>query len=672
MREAKPAPLRITRLRLLLRDVAAGAAVSAIAISGEVPPWALGLFVVGFALALLDIRPFTGRPVVSAPLLVLGAVGLYSQVAAGRVDLVTAACTFAGLVTAHRVLSAPSPRTDVEVFLTGLLCVAGGAALSGDLLFPVFLAAFAVLATVSLGLGIVERHADETSAVPYFALGRLLALGGACALVSGALLFALFPRLSWNVASRRAGRGLGVATTGLSEGVRLGGTGRIRSNPRVVLRARLSPDPGVASLHGYWVGQALDTFNGTEWTSSAPPKPASANITWEDGVRKATTSHVELLAAYGSRTLVALDRPVEFNFGILHTPGADLAARLVEYPSSKVRFEMGAEAYAYNAVSTLYGRDSRPLPTDERARDLMLPARLDARVEALANSVTQAERDPLKKAQRLEAFLQETFRYTVDLPGKVEDPLADFLFGRRAGHCEYFATALTVMLRTCGIPARVVTGFYGGERAQGSYLVRASDAHAWSEAYIDGTGFVRLDATPVRSRGGEPNALLDWLVRAYETLDMRWQSTVMDYSAKDQAAFAVRLTTPWGRTRLPNMPRVGTLAFALLGGAGLYLLAGLFRARERPAEEATKLLSGIERILGHDAQLPIPPAGVEALMRRLNEERHDLGPAVSLATERYLRARFGHSPLRPGERAHVERRLKAACKAYMTLVTCSS
>src|SRR4029079_6296695 len=106
---------------------------------------------------------------------------------------------------------------------------------------------------------------------------------------------------------------------------------------------------------------------------------------------------------------------------------------------------------------------------------------------------------PYEKAAEIEGYLRSNFAYTLQLPSTTPaDPIASFLFERRQGHCEYFASAMAVMLRTLGIPSRVVNGFSGGEYndVSSQYLIRASEAHSWVEAYIPGEGWMEFDPTP--------------------------------------------------------------------------------------------------------------------------------------------------------------------------------
>src|SRR5262249_23695685 len=138
-------------------------------------------------------------------------------------------------------------------------------------------------------------------------------------------------------------------------------------------------------------------------------------------------------------------------------------------------------------------------PADISERYLQLPAELDPRIAVLAQSATAHTTTAYDKAAALENFLKTKYSYTLDLTGNPgKDPLAHFLFETRAGHCEYFASAMTVMLRMLGIPAREVNGFLPGEYNDlgGDYIVRASDAHSWVEVYFAGNGWIVFDPTP--------------------------------------------------------------------------------------------------------------------------------------------------------------------------------
>jgi hypothetical protein len=157
----------------------------------------------------------------------------------------------------------------------------------------------------------------------------------------------------------------------------------------------------------------------------------------------------------------------------------------------------------YEGWSYLEAPPGAPLQTSVNSdpvdpRYLRLPV-LDARIRPLAEQITSRAANDHERATVVESYLKTHFGYTLQLPGTLApDPIADFLFVRGRGHCEYFASAMAVMLRELRIPTRVVTGFRTGEfnDLTGQYVIRASDAHAWVEAYFQDTGWMEFDPTP--------------------------------------------------------------------------------------------------------------------------------------------------------------------------------
>ncbi|WP_199242770.1 DUF3488 and transglutaminase-like domain-containing protein [Vitiosangium sp. GDMCC 1.1324] len=661
---------RPLRLRLMLRDLGTGAAFASMAVSGQVPVWALGLVGLALILALMDRRPFARAPRLTAVLLLPLAGALYLAVAAGQMDLVVAACSFAGLVASQRLLSETSPATDGQVLLAGLLMIAGGAALSGELLFAVCLLAFAVMASLSLGLAVVEAAVPLGEPVPVRQVMRPLAMGTLIAMIGAVAFFILFPRLNWNLGVRRASPGLGTATSGFSDTVRLGGSGTLKSNPRVVLRAKLTPDPGIEQLGSYWLGRTYDTFDGMEWsTIGAPSKRSRTRVTLRPGAEKQVYQRIDLLPAYGSRTLIALETPAKLGNALAHTPTGDKRTQLKELGGDELRFVEEGLGYSYEVYSVPPGTDTDPGKMDQREADqlLALPDNLDPRVEELAHQVVGDEKDPLTAANKLASWLQREYQYTLELSGDVADPLGDFLFDRKAGHCEHFATALTLMLRTQGFESRLATGFFGGERVGDEYIVRAGDAHAWTHVLVPGRGFVTVDATPPAFRANQSMQLLESLVSIYEAIESAWRASVVDYSFRDQMDFMRELSRPPStpdkeRRQLP--PLRAWLTAALVGAAVYWTWKYLSRRKPRTrAQEATRFVDAVERQLAVVGLRPRDGETLEDVSARLTREAHPLAPTVSPLTRRYLEARFGQRPLEPGEAARMLKDLKQAVDA---------
>jgi transglutaminase-like putative cysteine protease len=642
-----------SRLRLMLRDLGAGAAFCSMAISGQLPAWTLVLFALALGCALLGWRLVARRAKLTAVVLLGVGILLGLSVQLGQLPLVVAACAFAGLIAAHRMLSTSEGSTDGQVQLIGLLMVAGGAALSGDLLFGVFLVAYCVLACLSMGLAVVEATVPEGEPLPVRAVMRPLMVGIVFAVCGAMAFFLLFPRLNWSLAPRRSAPGLG-ATTGLADTVRLGGEGTLKSNPRVVMRAHISPDPGLEQLGAYWLARTYDTFDGQEWTSVVGTKNTRQRVTLRPGGERSMHQRIELLPAYGGRTLVALETRTRFGNAMLHTPTGSKRTSLVELGGEEVRFAEGGVSYTYEATSLPPQDDSvAKLSEAERGQLLALPDRLDPRVAQLAEQVLAGEKEPLAAAQKLSAFLQREYAYTLELPGDSDDPLADFLFERKAGHCEHFATALTVMLRTQGISARLASGFFGGERSDQDYILRAGDAHAWTHVLVPVRGFVTVDATPPANRSSQSLAALQFITGLFEALEARWRSSVIDFTLRDQVRAAQSLIRPprnSGRSSTP-LPPLRVWGLALLAGMATYgawrLLSGRIAAPK--PHLATRLVDTVEQLLRESGVRPREGETLEELTARLVRERHSLAETLEPITRRYLEARFGQRPLLPGE-----------------------
>src|ERR1700738_4446281 len=181
------------------------------------------------------------------------------------------------------------------------------------------------------------------------------------------------------------------------------------------------------------------------------------------------------------------------------------------------------------------------------ARYWQLPDNIDPRIAALAKSVTtrSGALTGYDKARVIESYLRDNYGYTLDLKAGGPDPLADFLFRVRAGHCEYFSTAMTVMLRTQGIAARVVNGFLPGEynEAAAAYTVRQSDAHSWVEVYFPQTNsWVTFDPTPPAGRTARMRTGLAAQLSKYtEALGLIWFQYVVGYDKQEQHSLATSL-----------------------------------------------------------------------------------------------------------------------------------
>lgn len=648
-------------------------AFGAVAQSGQLPLPVLGLYAVAFALAAAREGLLARR----GPVLLAATFSVLALLAAGwafgAFDLVVAGASFTVAVAANRLLARQAPRDEALFHLTGLLMLAGGAALSGDLTYGGFFAAYSVAATFALTLSHLDRVAVESNApearVRELVSRRLvLALGALSvfALVGSLTLFFVFPRFTTGFLGRALGSRRAVA--GFSDTIRLGGVGTLKSDPRVVARVRVDPDPLVERLDVHWRGQALDVFDGQSWTTSGGPRlnPTGRLSLVRPRPAQGSSWKAEWVPEGGPPVVFVPEAAAELSTPT-RVPPRRLAPSLFFDPDVHGNVlltpppEMG---YAYDLF--LAGPRSARVglggeyPPDVRARHLQLPGSFDPRLRALAERWTAGATDPLEKARAIERRLLADYAYTTELPGEQDDPLAHFLLVRKAGHCEYFATAMTVLLRAVGVPARNATGYFGGQRVgPGEYVLRAGDAHAWTEVFFPGVGFVTFDATPADDRA---SSAADWQQRwadfVYRSQNA-WLRLVIDYSFRDQLegasgfgrAVARLYSAAQDRGALPILAGV-----LLSSGALVALLRRLGRLRLRrvavppEAREAVLLYRELLRRLGKRGLEKAPgqtPREFVAALRRAGRPEEAVAAEV---TERYLCARFGGEPLTPSDR----------------------
>jgi transglutaminase-like putative cysteine protease len=320
------------------------------------------------------------------------------------------------------------------------------------------------------------------------------------------LIFFMLPRISSRYLS--AYTPTSDVSTGFTDRIQLGRIGQIQQSSAVVMHIEIQNDTrGVYDLK--WRGIALSNFNGSEWSNSDDQirlQPAS------DGSYRLAP----LLKPHGAAPLTG--RSIHYH--VLMEPLGTNVFFLAEKPQSlqgnfrQVTMDGGGAVYdldtdhpitRYDADSQLGEVDSDDLRLSpntapagmEKYLELQPPP--DGRIPNLAEEITAKAPSNYDKAVALEQYLSTHFGYTLELPhSPSKDPVANFLFERKKGHCEYFASSMAVMLRSLHIPSRIITGFRGGEfnDLTGQYIVRASDAHSWVEAYFPGSGWISFDPTP--------------------------------------------------------------------------------------------------------------------------------------------------------------------------------
>ena len=372
--------------------------------------------------------------------------------------------------------------------------------------------------------------------------------------LAAAVIFFVLPRVSSGYLS--AYTPTSEIATGFSDRVQLGRIGEIQQSSALVMHIQIDGDSrGAYDLK--WRGVALSLFDGTTWSNPyehllVPRSPGGLFIL--SSAAEARTG--ERLVHY--RVLM---EPIANNVFFLAPEALNLAGnyRLVSRDDAGAVFDTDLErpVSTYNAESNV--AQPRPAELRNTAQEyppavllnyLQLP-RLDPRVTPLAEQITAAESNNYDKAVALERYLRMHYGYTLQLGRSARrDPLAYFLFERKQGHCEYFASAMAVMLRTLKIPSRVVNGFRTGEfnDVTSQYLVRASNAHSWVEAYFPRYGWISFDPTPA----APAQVRTGWSRLALYTDAMAsfWREWVVSYDVSHQYILGQRAAqggTQWIR-----------------------------------------------------------------------------------------------------------------------------
>jgi transglutaminase-like putative cysteine protease len=488
----------------------------------------------------------------------------------------------------------------------------------------------------------VSRRGREGPALrPFRTTGAMFLKGAPVALV----LFAFFPRFAgsfWGAPSSER------ALTGLTEEMSPGDISDLTQNDVVAFRVRFDGDPP-PRRERYWRGIVLSEFDGYTW------KRGSAQYFRRPAVKPDGTpvNYTVTLEPTGQQMLFALDMVGDWTAGIAEQSW-DFTLRTRRPIHAVLRYDARSHT-DYLAGPTIDGSLEN--------LNLQLPQNRNLRTVALARQMRAASgSDTAFLRAVLGKFRNEEFRYTLTPPGLSRDSVDDFLFDTRQGFCGHFASAFTTMMRAAGIPARVVGGYQGGDwNPLGGYLiVRQSHAHAWSEVWLPGSGWTRIDPTaavaPERvERGIEaafagsellPGALmrdseLIWQAgMLWDRVNAAWNDWIVNFDLATQESMLTDLGF--------DDPDWRAFATALVVGlAASFAVLAAWLALERRPRALDPAAAAYGRFLKRLARRGIEPPVGEApreFAQRVRRHRPDLSVAVLAITERYLRLRYGPAP----------------------------
>jgi len=567
-----------------------------------------------------------------------------------------------------------------------------------------------------------ESHAEQVTAtrvlnsrrvvgLSFFGMTGLVALA---VLLGSSLVFAFVPRVGLGFILGGVRRQVGIA--GFTDEVKLGMHGSISSdNQTVVLRSQI---PEIAALASdsdreraisalYWRGTVYDAYEGSQWLRSRDEKArtrllpsrssgdTSRSYALADpfavnpplGHKAALQGTIEQtveIVALTHPVAFALDRPVFFEsppIPIGSFTAIDFEGRWSDEVSLRMFRVNPADPYdRRQAMSDFMGARYRVFSRDGGAGNvqgpsypseqlapgvldnyLRVPPTLTPRVAALAKQITAGLTSPAAKVQAVTDWLKRTHRYTTNLKRdeSIADPVEDFLFAEKAGHCEYFASASALLLRLAGVPTRYVNGFLGGEwnAMRGTITVRENRAHSWVEAYLGKNGWARVDATPSLSRPAHMGRLRQLL----DSAELFWGRWVVEYSASQQFLLAQRLGQKLGLRSPGYLPSRGAtpltkrqaLALAALVIAIVLVVSqrkrfrrwsrrGAGLAQEARADQA--IVRIYQALLGRLSAAGLPRRPSETpheYLARIRESGLEGGTSFARLTDAYASVRYG-------------------------------
>jgi protein-glutamine gamma-glutamyltransferase len=560
--------------------------------------------------------------------------------------------TFNGLVAGTALLSVAAglklletkTRRDMYIITLIIYFVSLAALLEGDSFWLLaYLIGVCWLTTATL--------LRLTSSGPAPGWRRSLRYGGrvlAQALPLALVFWLLFPRFAaplWQVPNDSQ-----TAASGLSDTMSPGDITQLALSDEVAFRVRFASAAPPAAER-YWRGPVLDSFDGHTWKratsgfAGAPPlQPLGPEY-----------RYTVMMEPHQHRWIFMLDWPATWNL-----PRAGLTSDYTLTQPDPLSRAVDVTGTSYTSIQS-----SQPLTKNMRWRDLQQPQDRNPRTRQLAQELRSAHADDMELVGAvLGMFRQQAFFYTLTPPKLSDNSVDDFLFGTKRGFCGHYASAFAALMRAAGIPARVVTGYQGGTlNPYGDYwILRQSDAHAWTEIWIAGRGWMRVDPTasiaPERvERGLADTASADdplvsrwqsrtaWFAGARLRLDLLreiWRERILDFDQDSQRKLLEMLHIP--------EPDGQKLVMLLAVGMALVLVWLTWQVRRELAPQSRDIAARTyARLCSKLAAAGLPRRmheGAEDYALRVAARRPDLAVAVTALCRHYSSLRYAQPSVR--------------------------
>ena len=481
------------------------------------------------------------------------------------------------IMLAVRLGGEKTVRYSQQIYALSMFCLASSSLFD---LSPVFLVYLGLLLfMVALALVLLTFHdQDPAMTVTKADLKRILLSGMVMPIVAVPLLLFFFPIMPrtqlplWDFLTPPASR-----TSGYSDAVQPGSQSSISASHALAFRAEMKRQ-SLPQL--YWRGTVFNRTDGNRWTRSSQV-PAELTIFTGQPVRQ--TIYQEPSAR---RVLCAVDRPK-----------AIIRLRMSQSPDGVFElWRLTGARVVYSAESQMNGVIPQRNAIN-RVFYLQLPDHIPDRVAALAGKITRPGKDDRTKVELLETYFRNgNYRYSTTELATGDTALEQFLFDKKQGHCEFFASSFALLLRSAGVPCRLVGGYLGGEYNEmgGYYIVTEDKAHVGVEAYLDGSGWVRIDPSVFATNAGDVwnnKKSRDFMLQATLMLDSfnhLWNRIVITYDFEQQMNAVSRVSS-----QIQSLNPAIIVRRSLPYGAGILLLIGILFAVRR----SSLFLSREERIL---------------------------------------------------------------------------
>ena len=632
-------------IKTLLNLLGSGVAVLALApVLPFLSPLVIGVAVVGVLGGLWCDR-YERYPLNTLTATMVAVAGIaYYGIQITRADVATPVAQAMIVLLAIRLLTPKESRDYLQIFVLGLFILAASSLISLDLGLGFGFLTYLVLMVFCVTLGLVLLTVfvtDKRLALPREDLYKLVKVSLIMPVVSLLLMLVFFfvlPRTRhplWNFLNPG-----GTANVGLAESVQPGAYAQITANKRLAFRAEVEE---ISQDNLYWRALVLNQPDGSRWVRVQPPKENSRATEGNRTVK--LTIYPE---ARSDRYLITLDRPSQLS-GPRNVSNDDyvfVSRSALDHP------------YRLEQVSHP-GADLKVQNLIDRGFYLTLPEQVSERVRQVVAGIMASTKKGQGRLDALaEFFRNQQLSYAQDdLPGG-PDPVNEFLFDKKRGYCEFFASAYVTLARLSGIPARLVGGYYGGEYNPfgGYYLVTEDTAHVWVEVLTEDNRWVRIDPSQwaVNADSALNNrrvASLGALQRLIDSLNYRWVQTVLLFDFARQVEILNQTREKFSGIRSGEFEVEQYLWVAwLLPGT---ILVVLLRRRKRLSAEA-RLLEDfrlrVRKRYGKDTASPA--SGLTELGERLDDDRcRDFAKV-------YQGAVFRDRPLSETERAYLRELLK--------------